>query len=247
MAKTLSGVIDISNGNLHCKYICRDSLALSSENIYDGNIMIEPKRSYHHGNLKEALVLAGVEILEAEGLAQLSLRAIAARVGVSHTAPKNHFGSMRGLLTAIATEGFRRHAAFMRAGLSEASGRKDRLNAAMQGYVRFAREHKQLFLLMFSSEHCDFSDPDLGAASKGSYDVLADIAAGLDWDKAAAPGGQQRTELMLWSLVHGFAQLSNAGLSGPQQAGSPANQPAFDIADIMPDFHYFAGSEPVAR
>jgi hypothetical protein len=152
---------------------------------------------------------------------------------------------LRGLLTAIAAEGFRRHAAFMRAGLSEASGRKDRLNAAMQGYVRFAREHKQLFLLMFSAQHCDFGDPDLSLAASGSYAVLADIAAGLDWDKAAAPGGQRRTELMLWSLVHGFAQLSNAGLSGPLEAGSPSDPLTFDIADIMPNFNYAPGLEPV--
>jgi len=117
----------------------------------------------------------------------------------------------------------------------------------MQGYVRFAREHKQLFLLMFSAQHCDFNDPELATASRGSYDVLADIAAGLDWDKAVALGGQRRTELMLWSLVHGFAQLSNAGLSGPQEAGSPANNLTFDIADIMPDFNYLPGPEPGSR
>ena len=61
-------------------------------------------KGYHHGNLKTALVEAGLEIIEAEGLAGLSLRAIAAKVGVSHTAPKNHFGSLRGLLTAIGTQ-----------------------------------------------------------------------------------------------------------------------------------------------
>jgi AcrR family transcriptional regulator len=204
----------------------------------------ETKRGYHHGNLKRALVLAGVEILEADGMALLSLRAIAARAGVSHAAPKNHFGCLRGLLTAIAAEGFRRHAAFMRAGLSAASGRKDRLNAAMQGYVRFAHEHKQLFMLMFSAQHCDFSDPDLNLAARASYDVLADISAGLDWDKANAPGGQRRTELMLWSFVHGFAQLSNSGMSGPLESGSMAEHLPFAIADIMPDFSYAPGLGP---
>ena len=63
--------------------------------------MTTSKKKYHHGNLKPALVTAGMEILEEDGLRALTLRAIAARVGVSHTAPKNHFGSLRGLLTAI--------------------------------------------------------------------------------------------------------------------------------------------------
>ncbi len=198
----------------------------------------DKKRSYHHGNLKTALVMAGIDILEEDGLPALSLRAIAARVGVSHTAPKNHFGSLRGLLTAIAAEGFRRHAAFMRAGLSEASGREDRLRAAMQGYVRFAREHKALFLLMFSAQHCEFTDPDLRTAAADSYAVLADIATGLDWDKAGAPGGQRRTEVMLWSLAHGYAHLSNAGLFGPTNSGAPYTREMFDITSIMPDFTY---------
>ena len=202
----------------------------------------DPKRTYHHGNLKTALVLAGIDMLEAQGLAALSLRAIAARVGVSHTAPKNHFGSLRGLLTAIATEGFVRHAAFMRAGLSDASGRKDRLIAAMEGYVRFAREHKALFLLMFSSQHCDFSDLDLGVASADSYAVLADIATGLDWDKASAADGQRRAEMMLWSLVHGYAQLANAGLFEPAR-GRTGGQ-LLDIASIMPDFGYLPEQDP---
>lgn len=200
----------------------------------------EAKRSYHHGNLKAALVLAGIDILEREGLPALSLRAIAARVGVSHTAPKNHFESLRGLLTAIATEGFRRHAAFMRAGVSEASDRKDRLRAAMEGYVRFAGEHKALFLLMFSDQHCDFEDLGLREAAAGSYAVLADIATGLDWDKADSPDGQRRTEMMLWSLAHGYAQLANAGLFSAPGGEAPHAGAFIDIAGIMPDFSYRA-------
>lgn len=196
------------------------------------------KRSYHHGNLKTALVLAGIDILEEEGLPALSLRAIAARAGVSHTAPKNHFGSLRGLLTAISAEGFRRHAAFMRAGLSEQSRREDRLRAALEGYVRFASEHKALFLMMFSPQHCDFSDADLREASAGSYAILADVATGLDWDKADAPGAQRRAELMLWSFAHGFAQLSNAGLFGSAASDAPFTTAMFDVTEVVPEFRY---------
>lgn len=196
------------------------------------------KRSYHHGNLKAALLAAGIDELEEKGLATLSLRAIAARVGVSHTAPKNHFGSLRGLLTAIAAEGFRRHAAFMRQGLSEASGRKECLRVATKGYVRFAKEHKALFQLMFSSQLCDFADPDLQEAAASSYAVLSQIATDLDWDKAGAPDAQQRSEILLWSLAHGYAQLSDAGLLGPGKPASSKRSRAFDILDILPDFSY---------
>lgn len=194
----------------------------------------ESKRSYHHGDLKNALLRAGIELLEAEGLPGLSLRSLAAKVGVSHTAPKNHFGSLRGLLTAIGTEGFIRHAAFMQAGVRAAADPKDRLMAAMQGYVRFARAHPHLFDLMFSSQHCDRTDPTLQAAGFQSYKILMNISKGLDWDKATAPGADRRTEMMLWSLVHGYATLALSG----QFADGPAGGLGFDIADIMPDFGY---------
>jgi AcrR family transcriptional regulator len=202
------------------------------QNIYIGNMQVEtnPKRPYHHGSLKEALVAAGIEILDARGLEALSLRAIAAQVGVSHTAPKNHFGSLKGLLTAIAAEGFRRHRAHM---LDGASGDdpKARQYAAMQGYLRFANVHPHLFRLMFSPALCAMDDPDLSAAAADSYGVLAGIAKGLDWDKSGAPDADRRSELMLWSLVHGYAMLT---LSGSAQ-GTGA---ALSIAEIMPDFGY---------
>src|SRR4051794_40003417 len=66
-----------------------------------------PTRHYHHGNLREALVRRGVEILEAQGLAALSLRQAARDVGVSQTAPLHHFDGKPGYLAAIAAEGFR--------------------------------------------------------------------------------------------------------------------------------------------
>lgn len=187
------------------------------------------KKPYHHGGLKQALIAAGIEILDARGLEALSLRAIAAHVGVSHTAPKNHFGSLKGLLTAIAATGFRRHAAMMRAGADDSQ--KSRQAAAMQGYIQFARQHPHLFRLMFSPALCQMDDPDLAAAAQDSYGVLAGIAQGLDWDKSSAPNAQRRAELMLWSIVHGYAMLSLSGMAGG--TGEVPN-----IADIMPDFGY---------
>ena len=80
-------------------------------------------------------------LLEEQGLAGLSLRAIAARASVSHAAPKNHFGNLRGLLSAMAAEGFCRHCAAMRAGLPRRAGRAARQIAALRGYVRFAQAH----------------------------------------------------------------------------------------------------------
>jgi AcrR family transcriptional regulator len=193
---------------------------------------ITPK-PYHHGSLKAALIAAGIEILDARGLEALTLRGLAAHVGVSHTAPKNHFGSLKGLLSAIATEGFRRHTAYMQQGGGDDP--KSRQIAAMQGYIRFATTHPHLLRLMFSPAHLDPESAELMQAAHQSYGVLQGIAKGLDWDKSTLPDADRRAELMLWSLVHGFAMLQLSGMTPPDGR-------MFDIAAIMPDFGYLPQS-----
>ena len=194
----------------------------------------ENRKKYHHGDLKAALIEAGLAELEEKGLESLSLRSIAARVGVSHTAPKNHFDGLRGLLTAIAAEGYRRHAAEMRRGVEDHPPGPSRLEAACNGYLRFALDNPELFKLMFSRTLCNADDPDLKAAAWDGYAVLRGIAHGLDWDKADAPGGPWRTEWMLWSMVHGYAMLLIEGQIRRNDDGSPL----FAMDEVMPAFGY---------
>lgn len=197
-------------------------------------MLTKNRKKYHHGDLKAALVDAGLAELEEKGLDSVSLRSIAARVGVSHTAPKNHFDGVRGLLTAIATVGFERHAAEMRRGVEDQPPGKARLHAACNGYLRFALENPELFKLMFSSTLCNADDPSLKQAASASYEVLRGIAHGLDWDKADLPGSPWRTEWMLWSMVHGYAMLLIEGQIHREEDGTPF----FDAAGLMPDFGY---------
>lgn len=103
--------------------------------------------------------------LEEKSLEGLSLRSIAARVGVSHTAPKNHFDGLKGLLTAIATRGFEMHAAEMRRGVEDQPPGQARLRAASNGYVHFALDNPELFKLMFSKSLSDRDNPDLQRAA----------------------------------------------------------------------------------
>ncbi len=194
----------------------------------------ENGKKYHHGDLRATLIAAGLEMLEESGLEKLSLRAIAARVGVSHTAPKNHFDGLKGLLTAMAIIGFERHAAEMQRGVEDAPPGKARLHAAADGYVRFALENPELFKLMFSSPLLDSADPALIDAGEASYGVLRNVAHGLDWEKADEPGAPFRTEWMLWSLVHGHAMLLIDHKLTRREDGTPY----FAMTDLMPDFGY---------
>lgn len=168
------------------------------------------REAYHHGNLKRALVEEGIALLREEGLAALSLRAIAKRVGVSHTAPRNHFGSLRGLLTAIAAEGFRRHAAAMREGLPEGAAPGERMRAALEGYARFAETNPELYALMFDGDRVDMADPVLSEAGDASYAVLSGLAGREDLS-VPATREERRREGALWTFAHGYVALRRMG------------------------------------
>src|SRR4051812_36803257 len=96
--------------------------------------------TYHHGNLRPALLRAASKTLEKEGAGALSLRDLARRAGVSHNAPYRHFRDRDSLLAAIATEGFRQLGDALRGRAGKEMG---------AAYVRFALEHPQQFRLMF--------------------------------------------------------------------------------------------------
>ena len=190
------------------------------------------RQNYHHGDLRNALVHAGLELLEAKGAEALSLRAIATRAGVSHAAPAYHFGNLRGLLTALAAEGFERFAAALASerAAGEAAPRAQ-VYAAGRAYVRFARAHPALFRLMFSSKRLDPADPTIQSASERAYTQLKEIVAGLGATmKIESPETRAELELIVWSLAHGFAHLALDVLS-PQPNEAPFGE--------MPDFTRF--------
>lgn len=200
------------------------------------------RATYHHGDLRRALVAAGLAILRETGLPGLTLRAIAARVGVSHTAPRNHFASLAALHSAIAAEGFRMHAAAMRAGVGPDSTREERLRAAVLGYVTFALREPELFALMFATMRQQQDDPDRMQAAAASYAILEDISKGLVWPGATGENRQARTEAMLWSFVHGFATLAEGGqIARAVGLGCEPATAELDpevVLSVLPDFRY---------
>lgn len=186
-----------------------------------------PEKPHHHGNLREALIGAGIEILKEGGLPALTLRACAARAGVSHAAPAHHFDGLPGLVTAIAARGYGVFTDTMiEEREKECQAPYARLLAICHGYLRFARENQALFTLMFNTYFELTNDPDLVTNSKAAYGILADECASFEPLEVGAAG----TEVMVWSLVHGFACLQLSGRLGPPDA--PARTLRFE--DILP-------------
>jgi AcrR family transcriptional regulator len=164
---------------------------------------------YHHGWLREAMLQAAERILERDGIHGLTLRAAAREAGVSHAAPKNHFGDIRGLLSELAAVGFERFHAALVANAREGDPPEARMAAIGHGYVTFAQQNPGLFLLMFRSERLDFSRPALRAAAEASFGVLArSVGAQRRGPRETPLTLSQAARIMAaWSLVHGFAML----------------------------------------
>ena len=188
---------------------------------------------YHHGNLRQALLAAGQEILDRKGVAELSLRAIAAKAGVSHAAPAHHFGNLKGLLTALVTTAFTRFdAAMARERASADASPAEQMRAAGRGYVDFATKNPGLFRLMFSAVQIDMGDPDLGQAANRAYQQLAGISASAA-DVLGISGAAAREQIatLVWTAYHGYAHLLVEGrMRGAKAQDTP---PPPDIAALL--------------
>ncbi len=149
-------------------------------------------------------------MLEREGLAGLTLRAVAREAGVSHAAPTHHFGDLTGLVSELAAIGFRQFNAAM-----AAAGRADlppneRAMARAKAYVAYAQAHPGMYGLMFRTERLDYSRPSLHEAAEASFAGLAGaVAAGRQESisEDALTLGQAAVIARAWSLVHGFTML----------------------------------------
>ncbi len=163
--------------------------------------------SYHHGDLRAALIKAAAAEIERGGYENLSLRELAQSLGVSRAAPYRHFADRRALLAAVASDGFDRLTAIHR----NAKGRtpQARLAAAGRGYLAFAAERPQMFRLMFVSDLLGGSaappDPALIKAAGESYVVFEQlVAATLD---NPDDGAIKAAAIAIMSASYGFALL----------------------------------------
>ena len=167
--------------------------------------------SYHHGDLPQALLAAAETVLRRDGLNGLGLRAIAREAGVSHTAPKHHFGDTRALMSQLAAVGFGRlRDAMLQAQHGVTPGRDARL-AIGEAYVRFAHTHPELFALMFRNEIADVRHPALIEAQRAAMRVMASTISGSELPESSdglrLPAAVAVQVTAAWAMVHGLASL----------------------------------------
>jgi AcrR family transcriptional regulator len=176
------------------------------------------KAPYHHGDLRNALVDAGLGLIEQVGAEAFSLREVAREVGVSANAAYRHFEDKGALLMAIAVSGFERLSSQMQEAMLAArtkgtvkSRAVARFNAAARAYVDLAQEHPQLYGLMFGSagRACLAAEGALVGPTPGA--LLGGVLDELVEEKAMSKKHREGAEIHVWSTVHGFASLAHGG------------------------------------
>jgi AcrR family transcriptional regulator len=176
----------------------------------DGAKTTNAASPYHHGALHDALLEAAERVLERDGLAGLTLRAVAREAGVSHAAPTHHFGDLTGLVSELAAIGFRQFNAAMVAAGASGTTLLEKGMARARAYVGYAQAHPGMYGLMFRTERLDMSRPSLKEAANASFAGLAGAIGASRHEQISAQAlslDQAAAIVRAWSLVHGFTML----------------------------------------
>ena len=182
-----------------------------------------PKRGYHHGNLRQALIDAALKLIEDRGPTGFTLSEAAKQAGVTPAAVYRHFEGREDLIAEAALQGYEIFADVM--DYAYDSGKPSALaafEATGRAYLAFARKHPGHYIAMFESGVSVNKTPDLAAASARARGVLEKAAEGLSQH---IPADKRPPAAMfsahIWALSHGVVELYARGNPGARTQFSP--------------------------
>ncbi len=185
---------------------------------------VPERKSYHHGNLKQALVEATATLIQEMGPQAFTLAEAARRAGVSSAAPYRHFKGRDELLQEVARQGFLDFAERLEAAFDE--GRPQCLSAFLrmsQAYLDFARDRPGYYMAMFESGVSIAGHPDLAQAAERAQGVLVRAAESL---AAPLPETRRPPSRMvanhIWAMSHGVVELFTRGAPGSRSPVEPS-------------------------
>ncbi len=178
---------------------------------------VQPARkSYHHGNLREALAEAALRLIDEKGPLGFTMAEAARAAGVSPAAPYRHFRNREELIAEVASQGFQMFAERLeRAFDNGAPSALSAFSAAGRAYLDFARSHPGHYVAMFESGLSVAGNPELAHASERAMSVLVRAAERVT---AHLPAGRRPPATMVanhvWALSHGVVELFARGTPG---------------------------------
>ncbi|NOG69860.1 TetR/AcrR family transcriptional regulator [Roseicella sp. DB1501] len=192
---------------------------------------LPPKRGYHHGSLREALLEAARQLVAERGPQGFTLTEAARRAGVSASAPYRHFRDREEVLAELARRGFGRFAERLRQAGAGARDATEALYRMGRAYLAFAREEPGYYTAMFTFQPLGQSlgqpsGQPLGQPpgteeqdSGGAFEELTRVVAAL---LPAGASNPRLVSLQVWALSHGVAMLDRAGMPSTGSATPPA-------------------------
>lgn len=170
------------------------------------------RQSYHHGDLRRALVSSALEQISKNGVESFTLREVAATVGVTHGAAYRHFEDKTALLAAVAEEGYRALSATLASVVESQSRERDprrRIRALAGAYVGFAMQRPAHYRVMWGPRlNEDGRFPTLEAAVGSVFDIVcAEMQRGQDEGAFRAKPAARELAIGMWVAAHGFVEL----------------------------------------
>jgi AcrR family transcriptional regulator len=168
----------------------------------------KPLNTYHHGDLRDALVQAALAEVERGGPEAISISALAKKLGVSQPAPYKHFADREALLVAVTAEAFRQFSAMLREQIRKPS-KRSQLSRVAQATLDFGLRRNGVYRLMFASRvmACAPKGSELHAAAMETFKLLLEAL------EAPAVGMlRERSALKIWVALHGVVMLAEQGL-----------------------------------
>ena len=168
----------------------------------------KPQHTYHHGDLRDALIKAALREAEHGGAETVSIKALAKELGVSQPAPYRHFADREALLAAVTAEAFRQFSAMLRDAMAKPS-KQSKLSRLAQATLEFGLRRNGIYRLMFVSRtvSCAAKDSELHAATNETFALVLEAL------EAPAVGYlRERHALKIWAALHGVVMLAEQGL-----------------------------------
>ena len=187
-------------------------------------------RSYHHGDLRHALIDTALNMLATDQNWTFTLREVARRTGVSHAAPYKHFRDREELLRELARIGFDQLAETMtRAMFSNGLTIRERFTAGAQACIDFAFRNPGLYRLMFSADADKTADPHLHDTAMRTFHVLLQLLEEGQRDGSFRPVPISGQAAACWAQVHGLAMLAISGQLLEEKVGKEPVSAALDV------------------
>jgi len=187
----------------------------------------KPLNTYHHGDLRDALVQAALGEVELGGPEAISISALAKKLGVSQPAPYKHFADREALLVAVAAEAFRQFSAMLREQIRKPS-KRSKLSRFARTTLDFGLHRNGIYRLMFASRvmACVPKGSELHEAAMETFELLLEAL------EAPAVGMlRERSALKIWAALHGVVMLAEQGLLTGQLGNVSREELVEDIVE----------------